>query len=550
MPTLLIKMFNATFTSSIFNLNSFQFKVILVFVESFLTIFSPFVFSQTRALDSLKSVLNQHHQEDTLKVNILNELSNQCKWVDFYASQRYAEQALKISRALHFEKGIAIADYRMAHCYWGLGENDRAIERGLEAEEIAERNHFKSILGESYTILARAYIDQVGFDKAKQYVTQAEEITLQTKNWDLLSRIYNLSGVILLVKDMNDSAMMQFTKAIEVIKKASSKSFLSVLQLNIGECYLSLQKPELALKKFKEALSTSRAEETRNKYAEAIATGKIGRLLVTIGDQKEAELYLLEGLKLSRLVGVKRALRYPYAGLLELKTLQGKASEALEYYRKYYSLNDSIINVARMRQIVELENKHRLELLERDKEIQKLWTNILIAVLALTAIFAVTIYYFLLFRERKNRRILNLQIDNLTGQHEELSKKYKDLLVSEIDKPIESIEQRLLKKAIEVVENNISDSLFSVEQMAREIGMSRTNLHRKVKAITGFGPSDLIRNIRLRKAASLLLHQADSVSQICFKVGFEDHSYFSKSFKKQFGVPPSEYLQFVKRSQN
>ncbi len=543
-------MFNATFTSSFFNLNLFQFKVIPALV-SLLTIFLPQVFSQTRALDSLKSVLNQHAQEDTLKVNILNELSNQCKWVDFYASQRYADQALKISRQLHFEKGIAIADYRMAHCYWGLGENDLAIERGLEAAEIAERNHFKSILGESYTILARAYIDQVGFNKAQQYITQAEEITLQTKNWDLLSRIYNLSGVILLVKDSNDSALMQFTKALEVIKKApSSKSFLSVVQLNIGECYLSLQKPELALKKFKESLSTSKAEETRNKYAEAIATGKIGRLLVTNGDQKEAELYLLEALKLSRQVGVKRALRYPYAGLLELKTLQGKASEALEYYRKYYSLNDSIINVARMRQIVQLENKHQLELLERDKKIQQLWTNILIAALLLTAILAVTIYYFLLFRERKNGRILNLQIDNLTGQHEELSKKYKDLLVNEIDEPIESMDQRLLKKAIEAVESNISDPVFGVDQLAREIGMSRTNLHRRVKAITGFGPSDLIRNIRLRKAAALLLHQADSVSQISFKVGFEDHSYFSKSFKKQFGVPPSEYLQFVKRSQN
>ena len=208
-------------------MKSFRCKVIPVFVISLSTIFSIGVFSQTRAVDSLKSVLNQHDQDDTLKVRILNELSNQCKWVDFYASQRYAEQALKLSRALHFEKGIAIADYRLAHCYWALGDNDLAIERGLEAAEIAERKHFKSILGESYTILARSYIDQVGFAKAKEYLVPAEQIALQTKNWDLLSRVYNLSGVLLLVKDSNDSALMLYHKTLDIIKKdPSSKSLL------------------------------------------------------------------------------------------------------------------------------------------------------------------------------------------------------------------------------------------------------------------------------------------------------------------------------------
>lgn len=76
--------------------------------------------------------------------------------------------------------------------------------------------------------------------------------------------------------------------------------------------------------------------------------------------------------------------------------------------------------------------------------------------------------------------------------------------------------------------------------------MSRASLHRKLKAITGFPPSEFIRNIRLRKAAALLSSQADSVTQIGIAVGFEDQSYFSKSFKKQFGVPPSEYLQATK----
>jgi AraC-like DNA-binding protein len=116
-------------------------------------------------------------------------------------------------------------------------------------------------------------------------------------------------------------------------------------------------------------------------------------------------------------------------------------------------------------------------------------------------------------------------------------------LLGENEKQIESQDQRLLKKAIGVVEDNMSDPSFNVEKMAREMGMSRANMHRKIKAVTGFSPSELIRTIRLRKAAPMILNQVNSVSQISIAVGFEDHSYFSKSFKKQFGVPPSEYAQ-------
>jgi len=76
--------------------------------------------------------------------------------------------------------------------------------------------------------------------------------------------------------------------------------------------------------------------------------------------------------------------------------------------------------------------------------------------------------------------------------------------------------------------------------------MSRSTLQRKIKSFTGFPPSELIRNIRLRKAAVMLRNKSDSVAQISFLVGFDDPSYFTKSFKKQFGVPPSEYLQSTK----
>ena len=82
------------------------------------------------------------------------------------------------------------------------------------------------------------------------------------------------------------------------------------------------------------------------------------------------------------------------------------------------------------------------------------------------------------------------------------------------------------------------------------MNMSRTNLHRKLKSIMGLPPSELIRSIRLRKAAKLILNKVDSVSQIAQLVGFDDYAHFSKSFKKHFGVPPTNYEEHIRRQQN
>ena len=174
--------------------------------------------------------------------------------------------------------------------------------------------------------------------------------------------------------------------------------------------------------------------------------------------------------------------------------------------------------------------------------------KILTAALSVLGILSVVIYQFILSRERRDRQILNLEIDHLTKQHNELSEKYKNALAIGSDELIDSQDQQFFKKIIKTVEDNIGDPEFKVERMAKEIGMSRTNLYRRLKAITGFPPSGLLRNIRLQKAAELLLCQAESVSQIGYIVGFEDHSYFSKAFKKEFGVPPSEYLRSKRQS--
>ena len=96
---------------------------------------------------------------------------------------------------------------------------------------------------------------------------------------------------------------------------------------------------------------------------------------------------------------------------------------------------------------------------------------------------------------------------------------------------------------MEVVENFISNSSFGVEPFAKEMGVSHTQLYRKIHAITGFNPNEFIRHMRLLRAADLMRQRAGNVAEITYQVGFNNLSYFSKVFKEKFGITPIEFLK-------
>lgn len=106
---------------------------------------------------------------------------------------------------------------------------------------------------------------------------------------------------------------------------------------------------------------------------------------------------------------------------------------------------------------------------------------------------------------------------------------------------ITSLDEKLIEKAIKYVEDNISRSDLSVEELSRELGMSRVHLYKKLLQITGKTPIEFIRVIRLKRAAQLLRDSQLHVSEIAFQVGFNNPKYFSRYFKEEFGVLPSAY---------
>ena len=141
---------------------------------------------------------------------------------------------------------------------------------------------------------------------------------------------------------------------------------------------------------------------------------------------------------------------------------------------------------------------------------------------------------------------LHVTINNLISKNLRLKGKYsgtqqqKDKVV---ETNVKGNDEALMERIMKVVNEHMSDSDFNVEQLTKEVGISRAQLHRKMKEMTGLPVSEFIRNIRLEQAVRLLKEQKINVTQVAYSVGFSNLAHFSTVFRKQFGVSPSEYIE-------
>lgn len=148
-----------------------------------------------------------------------------------------------------------------------------------------------------------------------------------------------------------------------------------------------------------------------------------------------------------------------------------------------------------------------------------------------------------------NLDLLNLRISNLIKWHNEINTKGKlKPHIKEVQ--ITSLDEKLIQKATDFVEQNLSNSDLSVEQLSSALNMSRVHLYKKLLSLTGNTPSEFIRFIRLRHAEQFLKKSQLSISEISYQVGFNNPRYFSKYFKEMYGIMPSQYKENNEKKDN
>lgn len=145
-----------------------------------------------------------------------------------------------------------------------------------------------------------------------------------------------------------------------------------------------------------------------------------------------------------------------------------------------------------------------------------------------------------------NKKLLLIKVANLLKNRKQMKYKYQMQMHSfaqlETESTTESLEDKFMRTVNETIEKCADLPDLSVEDLAKKMAMNHDQLYRKVKALTGISVNQYIRSYRLNKAASLLRSKKYTVTEVLYRVGFNNPSYFTKCFKKEFGVSPSEYL--------
>ena len=146
-------------------------------------------------------------------------------------------------------------------------------------------------------------------------------------------------------------------------------------------------------------------------------------------------------------------------------------------------------------------------------------------------------------------KVLLARIENLLRQRQLLKNLYQGSKEAEkeiSEAHLEDRDKQFLKQLQAIIQKNLSDSEFGVENMGQQIGLSRVQLYRKVKAMTGSSVVDLLRKARLAKARRLLETRSMSVSEVAYEVGFSAPSYFTKCFKDEYGMLPGDVGNVLK----
>ena len=144
-----------------------------------------------------------------------------------------------------------------------------------------------------------------------------------------------------------------------------------------------------------------------------------------------------------------------------------------------------------------------------------------------------------------NVQYLQETIKNLIRNRERLKDHYSSELPNEAARGNTSrkIDRKFVIEFSSIVESNIANEYFGVDDICKEIGISRVQLYRKVKAVLGFNVNDYILSVRMQKAKYLLLNENMTISEVSYKVGFSSQAYFSTVFKSKFGVTPKAFKE-------
>lgn len=497
------------------------------------------------------------------QVDIANKIMN------VYSKTEITDKPYKFAASTPSDSLKKHVWYWSTEYYYATQDFPRTIEMGKKALQLWRGGEMEA---DCLNLLAMACFRQSQFKDAIAYARQCYALDERSGDPDVMSSSLNTLAGIYLGANQPREAEKYILKAIDLAKKVDNPARMSVLQGKASEVYHALADDQKALEHINKAcaiekqlgrddmLMVRNAQKASvliglEKYKEAeallkqvipfmrkvddklslgIACNKMGKALLAQKREKEAIPYYREAAQIFVASGDIANEMHSRRGLYEALWHSNPDSAKLELDR-FDQLKDSLYSNANAETLARYNAEFGIDELQHENEHRKQLTiYIVIGAIALAILMALVVWWFMRRRMRVREEALQATINALRSEKAENT----PATSTELNEQDHQLLQQVVASVMKAVENDN----VSIEAIATDVCLSRSQLNRRIKAITGVTTQQYVNRIRLEQARELLMeHPELQVSEVAYKCGFDDVASFSRAFRRTFGKSPSQH---------
>lgn len=471
---------------------------------------------------------------------------------------RLHTQELDLAKSVGDSIGTVEALNNMATVYRRMGLLDEAAIYHYEAlmmcmreihqaDRLVMRNKLRALNG-----LGNIYLTLGELEQADSILREAlaGEVMLDNK----LGQAINLSNIGAVKEKLGqiDSAWIYYRHSLAVNRQIKSKLGESVCFLNFGKLHEKEGNWAEAAKEYQHAIET--LADSPDDWHKIEPLLSLAELNIDMGKTEEATRMLEQGRQTTERINSLEHSSYVHYLYYKLYEREGKPAAALESYKASILLKDSIINVQKAERIenmrLALERELAQNKLDRANEryqtertARRIMTVVFIAVIILATVIIGVLWYTL--RERgKTQQILQQMNKSKEDYFANIANDPTELQT--VESNISEQDRQFIAHFVDVVYSQMSKGKTDVESIAEQMELNRAQLNRRILAITGQNTLAYITQIRISKAKRLLRADITTpIGDVAAKCGFDDVAYFSRLFKQQTNMTPSQYRKIV-----
>jgi two-component system, sensor histidine kinase and response regulator len=453
-------------------------KILLLVCIFHLSVVNHYILAQSTLIDSLKNLLKNHPQEDTIRVEVLTELAFRFYQTSVDSTLFFAKEAHQLAEKINYKKGKGRSLGRIALGYSTKGDYISALENYLKALELAEQtNDMQGIaaalnnIGYTYRVLAR-------YEEALSYSYRSLEISKKL-NWERGIIIGHGNIAWLLEKIKNNQKALQYAKQAVMLSQRTNDAYVKATSQHVlGKVYEAIQEYDSALKFYQVGLNYAQREALKQQIA--FNSLGIGEIYTAQGKTKQAIDFLFQAMDFGSQSQSPDIVRDASLSLMKAYRDSNNPQRAFVYYDIYSHIRDSLFNIEKINEVRRLEFEYKTKAqqkeidslgAEREKqkeqiENQKVVFYNLIIIVLLLGLLALSIFRNRLKEKQKNIELMhqNLKIEK---QKEALAVQTEALNESNASKDkIFSIVAHDLRSPLSSLKNTIT--LFEREMLTEE----------------------------------------------------------------------------------